>query len=139
MVIRTREIVEIMADLARHENIRVNITESLKGGLVTGASAFLGGVFLGPLGIAAGAALGGLTAASTCSNFRPIAEILLNDLTSAQQALLVNRVNNVIQNLGVEDVVTLTAMIASRGGLRDNLVDVLRLFVTSDLHYSLAR
>lgn len=54
MVLRTREIVEIMADLARHENIRVNITESLKGGLVTGASAFLGGVFLGPLGIAAG-------------------------------------------------------------------------------------
>lgn len=54
MVINTREIVEIMSDLARHENIRANITQSLKGGAMTGASAFLGGVFLGPLGLAAG-------------------------------------------------------------------------------------
>lgn len=54
MVLNTKEIVEIMADLARHENIRVNITQSLRGAAITGATTLLGGVFLGPLGLAAG-------------------------------------------------------------------------------------
>lgn len=85
-----------------------------------------------------GALIGGLTAASTCSNFRPIAEILLHDLSTAQQAMLVNRVRNVIRDIGPEDVITLTAVIASGGALRENLLNALKLFVTSDLHYTLA-
>lgn len=81
-----------------------------------------------------GGLLGGVTAASTTSQFRPVADILLNDLTADQQAILVNRVNNVIKDIGPQDLIALTAILMQNGSVRNVVLDVVKDFVRSDLN-----
>lgn len=61
----------------------------------------------------------------------------MNDLTPAQQAMLVNRVNSVIRSISVTDVAQLAALAMTNDGLRNELLAVARDFVTSDLNLQL--
>lgn len=54
MPIPTMEILRFVSDLSEEENIKVACNESAKGGLITGAAAFIGGLVLGPAGLAIG-------------------------------------------------------------------------------------
>lgn len=55
MPINTREIISIVADLSRNENLRVSIGSSVRGALIAGGSTLAGGLLLGgPIGLAVG-------------------------------------------------------------------------------------
>jgi len=54
MTIKKAEILNIVRLLAEDEQVRVTVTESVKGGLITGATATAGGILFGPVGVAAG-------------------------------------------------------------------------------------
>lgn len=54
MPIEVHEVISACHVIANQENLDVCVTESLKGAAVAGASAFVCGVLLGPVGVAIG-------------------------------------------------------------------------------------
>lgn len=54
MPVNTREIIGVIADLSSEENLRISVTECVKGACITGGTTFLGGLALGPVGMAIG-------------------------------------------------------------------------------------
>lgn len=54
MPINGSELLNALEILARDRNLRVTVQESLKGGILTGVFATIGGIVGGPVGLAAG-------------------------------------------------------------------------------------
>ena len=48
------DVLQLLAELADDDDLKVTVTESLKGGLITGLTAVVGGMLLGPPGLAIG-------------------------------------------------------------------------------------
>lgn len=61
-VVSVDEFLQSIAFLADHQNLRANMKQSGKGGLIAGACTFIGGVVAGPIGLAVGGTIGGLAA-----------------------------------------------------------------------------
>ena len=86
----------------------MTVTESGKGALLTGGVAGLGGLLLGPLGLALGGAVGGCVAAWRAQgNFKPVMEVVLYDLKQDQRDRMVESVRTVLANIGGLEVVLL--------------------------------
>ena len=49
-----QDVMELLSLLADEEKLKVTVTGALRGGLITGASATVGGLLAGPIGMAAG-------------------------------------------------------------------------------------
>ena len=54
MPVDTREIMSLLSDLGDEKGMKVAITHSAKGGFITGICSMLGGLIMGPIGLAAG-------------------------------------------------------------------------------------
>ncbi len=54
MPLNTREIIRVISDLSEIRPLRVTIYSSAKGAAITGGSTFVGGLLLGPVGMALG-------------------------------------------------------------------------------------
>ena len=54
MVFRTDEICNIISKLSDESGLRVTVNESVKGGVIAGSACTIGGVLLGPPGLAIG-------------------------------------------------------------------------------------
>ena len=101
MVISYSSVLEVMTVLSEEKELRVTVTESGKGALLTGGVAGLGGLLLGPLGLALGGAVGGCIAAwQAHGNFKPVMEVILYDLKQDQRERMVESVRTVLANIG---------------------------------------
>ena len=58
MVLQTNEVCQIISTLSDNSGLKVTVNESLKGGLITGIVCTIGGLILGPVGLAFGGTLG---------------------------------------------------------------------------------
>ena len=58
MVLQTNEVCQIISTLSDDSGLKVTVNESMKGGLLTGIVCTLGGLVLGPAGLAIGGTLG---------------------------------------------------------------------------------
>ena len=54
MTINSREILNIVSAVTEHKQVKTAMRESLKGGCIAGGAAVIGGLLLGPPGIAIG-------------------------------------------------------------------------------------
>jgi hypothetical protein len=54
MPINSTELLNIVAQLTEDRNVRVSMTQSLKGGCIAATTTVLGGLLLGPAGLAVG-------------------------------------------------------------------------------------
>jgi len=54
MPINSRELLSVLSQLTQDRHVRNTFTGSLKGGLITGTAATLGGIVLGPFGLIVG-------------------------------------------------------------------------------------
>ncbi|KAJ9584244.1 hypothetical protein L9F63_021406 [Diploptera punctata] len=112
MPINTREILNAVSQLTADRNVKVAVRESLKGGCITGGAAVLGGLLLGPPGLALGGIVGGCTAAAMSNNkFKSVPRVIAEDMTSAQRDSLARSVYNVLQNLRIEDATVLLPLL----------------------------
>lgn len=110
MPISTGELMSVVVDVMSHENARTTTNASLKGGLLAGIGAVIGGLALGRSGLTIGGLLGGLYGTATCTDFKTVYEIIRDDLSSEQRESLANRLRRLLQNAGVDDVMRLTAL-----------------------------
>ncbi|XP_075227021.1 protein C19orf12 homolog [Lycorma delicatula] len=138
MPVNQHEIIGVLAQLAEEREIKVAVTESLKGAALVGAATFIGGILLGPLGLAAGGIAGGITAAASSKNsFRPVAKVILEDMSPKQQALLASRVHNILREFNVTDLVLLLPIIQGNARLGEAVMSALLGFIQSEMNLRL--
>lgn len=65
MPISSSELIRALAVLTDREDMRVSGRRSAQGAVISSAATFLGGLLLGPVGMAIGGAVGGITAMMT--------------------------------------------------------------------------
>ena len=140
MVIKYNEILSLITHLGDEENIQVTVKESLKGSLIAGSCCLVGGVLLGPPGLAIGGAVGGCTAWYNAKDkFRPISAVVLYDLSSEKQGILVDKVRNIVSHLEASDGLALVALVQANSILKSTVISEVTKFVISQLGATLNR
>ncbi|GIX87636.1 uncharacterized protein CDAR_453111 [Caerostris darwini] len=130
MPISTSDVIDLLCTLAEEERLKVTLSESLKGGLVTGLGAVAGSMLLGPIGLPIGGALGGGVAAFICGNkFQPVSQVIAT-MSQERRERLANKIRQVMNKINVTDVVVFAALISGDCSVRSRvigeLVDYLR-------------
>jgi len=110
MPVNVQEIMEACEVLARQDNLNVCIQESLKGAAIAGLGSFVGGVLMGPVGIAIGATVGGVAGSSVCKQYQPLWRII-QDMNEADKKRLANHMQKVLNDLDISDAVVLMALV----------------------------
>lgn len=130
MPISTSDVIDLLCTLAEEERLKVTLSESLKGGLITGITAAIGAFFLGPMGLPIGGALGGGVAALTCgSKFQPVSQVIAT-MSQEKREHLANKIRQIMNKIDVTDVVVFAALVSGDCSVRSRvvgeLVDYLR-------------
>ncbi|EDW06215.1 protein C19orf12 homolog [Drosophila mojavensis] len=134
MPIDTRELMEAIAIIADERNIRVAVKQSGKGTAICAACCFAGGLLMGPVGLAVGGAAGGIAAYKlTSGTFRPLGEVILNDLTDAQREQLVQHVTTAVADVRPTDLVMLLPLITQNASIQQAVLNTIMSFVTNEL------
>jgi len=128
MPINVNEILEACELLARQDNLTLCIQESMKGAAVAGLGSFIGGVCLGPPGIAIGAAVGGLAGSSMCRHYKPLYQVI-QEMSYQDQQRLADHMQKILSQLDVTDAVLLMTLVRDPTALgRDALLKELGAF-----------
>ncbi|KAI0234732.1 hypothetical protein LSAT2_014946 [Lamellibrachia satsuma] len=128
------DVLQLLAQLADDTELRVTVKESLKGGVITGAAAVIGGVLLGPPGLAIGGALGGTAAAySAHGKFESVGSVIRR-MDDEKRKMLFERAVIIFRKFSVTDIVTLNALMAGEMAFRSDLIGV----VIEHLHDNLS-
>ncbi|XP_022193850.1 protein C19orf12 homolog [Nilaparvata lugens] len=136
MPLNTQEILELITIICEKRNVQVCVTQSLRGAAITAAGALFGSLIMGPLGLVMGAVGGSLGAISTGENYRPLPQILMNDITHAQREEITTRINRVIADLDVTDLRTVM-MLAMSQSVSDVVIRELGCYVQRELSLAL--
>merc|ERR1712244_70164 len=131
MVISYSSVLEVMTVLSEEKELRVTVTESGKGALLTGGVAGLGGLLLGPLGLALGGAVGGCIAAWRAQgHFKPLMEVILYDLKQEQRERMVESVRTILANIDASDAIALVAMVQGNQALKQRVLTEMVTFLS---------
>ncbi|XP_054710953.1 protein C19orf12 homolog [Uloborus diversus] len=133
MPVNTSEIIDLLCTVAEEERLKVTLSESLKGGLLTGGAAVVGGLALGPIGLAIGGTLGGCAAAVLARNkFLPAAHVIAT-LQPEKRDRLVQKVKIIMDGIDVTDVAYFAAMISGNAALRNKVVFALIDYLRTEM------
>lgn len=139
MPISQYDLQRIIAVLADEEELKATVKGSLKGGILAGITTTVGGLVAGPPGLMVGGIIGGALAYNTAEDFKPVSQII-NNLNAYERQLLYDYMKDIIDNLTVDDYVSLMALVS--GGpdlfLRTQLIDRTVEFLRSQLKVQLA-
>lgn len=134
MPINSREILNVVTELTQDRRVCVTITESLKGGCIAATTTVIGGILLGPAGLAVGGVVGGCAAAiMSRDKFKPIPQIIMNDMTDAQRERLVASVSTVIADLRVEDAALLLPLLLNNPGAKEAVLRSVFAFLQNEM------
>lgn len=134
MPINSREILNVVTELTQDRRVCVTITESLKGGCIAATTTVIGGILLGPAGLAVGGVVGGCAAAiMSRDKFKPIPQIIMNDMTDAQRERLVASVSTVIADLCVEDAALLLPLLLNNPGAKEAVLRSVFAFLQNEM------
>ncbi|NXA63331.1 CS012 protein, partial [Mohoua ochrocephala] len=132
MPIRIDDVMQLLIRVASVKGMKAAVTHSGRGALLTGASAFVGGLLAGPVGIAAGGAVGGLLGWITSGDFKPVPQILM-ELPASEQQKLCAEAMAIIKNLDWTDAAHLIALVMANPGLKENVAGVLTSYISREL------
>ncbi|NXI76120.1 CS012 protein, partial [Rhipidura dahli] len=132
MPVRIDDVMNLLVHVASTKGMKAAVTHSGRGALLTGASAFVGGLVAGPPGIAAGGVVGGLLGWITSGDFKPVPQILM-ELPASERQKLCNEVMAVIKNLNWIDAAQLVALIMANSALKEKVVGVLINYLSKEL------
>lgn len=130
MVIRYQDIIHLLSVLSEEEGIKVSMKESGKGALVAGFIAGLGGLLLGPPGLAIGGTVGGCVAAYMGQGkFKPLAQVITTEMSRDKQKELVNIIKNKVAQIDASDALELVALVQGNAILKAIIVLVMVVYM----------
>ncbi|XP_045675147.1 protein C19orf12 homolog isoform X2 [Phyllostomus hastatus] len=132
MSVTVEDVMRLLCSISKEKKMRVTIKHSLRGGVVAGVTTAIGGLLLGPPGLALGGALGGLLAWATSEEFQPVPQILM-ELPLAKKVKLCNQFMAIVRGLDWTDAVTLTALVMGRVDLKQQLIHMVVGYLTKEL------
>ncbi|KAM4767291.1 protein C19orf12 homolog isoform 1-T1 [Cyanocitta cristata] len=132
MPVRVDDVMKLLVSIANAKGMKAAVTHSGRGALLTGASAFVGGLLAGPPGIAAGGVVGGLLGWITSGDFKPVPQILM-ELPASERQKLCDEAMAVIKNLRWTDAAQLIALVMANPALKDMVVGVLTSYLSREL------
>lgn len=134
MPINTRELLSVVSQLTENKHVRVTFRESLMGGVLTGVTAGVGGILLGPIGLAIGGTVGGISCyAMKKDQFKPISEVIMNDMTDEQRKRLAASINAVIADLHVEDIALLLPLLLNSPRVKEAVLRSVFAFLQNEM------
>uniref|UniRef100_H2YNG2 Uncharacterized protein n=1 Tax=Ciona savignyi TaxID=51511 RepID=H2YNG2_CIOSA len=136
MPLQTNDVMQLLVTLAQEENIKVTVTQSLRGGLLAGVGAFAGGLIGGPVGMAIGASVGGIAGAATSQEFQPL-YVVIKQLPAPQKQELEKRVMNIISGFEPQDALALLALVHGSAAIKVKIISAMTDFFTSSLGYQI--
>ncbi|RXG57732.1 hypothetical protein Avbf_10010 [Armadillidium vulgare] len=80
--------------------LKLPVSESLKGGAIAGCATVIGGLIMGPVGLAAGGTLGGITSFFVCKKFESVPSVI-SKMDPSKREMLIHRVRTVLQQHGI--------------------------------------
>ncbi|XP_049570459.1 protein C19orf12 homolog [Orcinus orca] len=133
MPVAVEDIMRLLCSVSEERKMRAAVKHSGRGGLVTGAVAFVGGLVGGPPGLAFGGAVGGLLGAwMTSGQFKPVPQIIM-ELPSPEHQKLLNEATAIVRRLEWTDAVQLTILVMGSEALQQQLLAMLANYVTKEL------
>lgn len=67
--------------------------------------------------------------------YKSLKEVIENDLTQAQRAALVKRMNKIIDDFQIQDAVSLAALVLSSGSVQNQVLSLLNNFVSTEFKF----
>uniref|UniRef100_U3JBR5 Chromosome 19 open reading frame 12 n=1 Tax=Ficedula albicollis TaxID=59894 RepID=U3JBR5_FICAL len=120
MPIRADDVMQLLSHVAQVKGMKAAVAHSGRGALLTGASAFVGGMLGGPPGIAVGGALGGLVGWMTSGQFKSVPQILV-ELPAVERQKLCTEAMAVVKNLNWTDAAQLIALVMANSTLTEKV------------------
>ncbi|KAH8283946.1 hypothetical protein KR054_005502 [Drosophila jambulina] len=131
MAVCTQELISVLSILADNENVQVTVQESAKGAAICAISALVGGLLMGPRGLAVGGTVGAIAAYGlTEGKFKSLGEIIANDLSESEREALKDHVVNAIANVRPIDAVKVVGLILSNENIRNVALNAMKSFAT---------
>ncbi|XP_064466072.1 protein C19orf12 homolog [Ornithodoros turicata] len=134
MPINTHELMNVLCQLSEKENLQVTVRECAKGGVIAGISTLVGGVLMGPAGLAIGGAVGGCCAAYLAKGkFLPLATVI-RSMSQKERKKLQLAIEAVLRDIDMTDVIKLTMLLANDAAVKRLVLRELVSFFRSQMH-----
>lgn len=134
MPVNQDELLDLLCRLSDEENLRVTVKQCAKGGLITGASAMVAALFMGPVGFAVGGALGGcLAAVVTRDQFLPVTQVI-SRMSERQRDELYEAIQRAFRDVEITDIITLGALLSGDVYMKKRIVAALIHYFQNRMH-----
>ena len=128
------DLVTYLSLLSEELNLRVYVPQNVKGGLITGTSATVGGMCGGPVGVLLGGVFGGTVAAVTCKpEVNHLRDILVGLNRSKRMEVFKYFEDSLSNTLNrARNFTELNSMIERNPDLKHTIINRLKQFVTCE-------
>lgn len=131
MPINTQDLMDGISVLADQQNMRVTVKQSCKGAMICAATCFVGGMILGPVGLAIGGTAGGISAAMMSKgSFKPVSEIIRNDLTVQEREMLTEKIIGAVREFEPTDLALLLPLIMGNPSIQQSVLRTVTSFIS---------
>ncbi|NXI33172.1 CS012 protein, partial [Sterrhoptilus dennistouni] len=129
MPIRDEDVMALLSHPDLVKDLKAAIKYSHRGALVTGASALVGGLLVGPAGFFIGGALGGFIGWMTSGQFKSVPQIFM-ELSSAEKQKLRAEIEVIVKDLYWTDAPQLICLVLENPAIRGQVVAVLARYLS---------
>ncbi|KAI5630244.1 protein C19orf12-like [Silurus asotus] len=133
MAQKMNDVMQMCCEVSASWKMKAAVKSSLKGGAVTGGTAVVGGLLLGPAGFVVGGAVGGLLGAwMTSGQFNPVPQILM-ELPPQEKQKLFSEISLILSSLDWKDVTQLMFLVKGDNALLQRVEAGIQSFVSNNL------
>lgn len=133
MPVTAEDRVSLLAIITSENNYQITNSHRMKGGLITGIGATVGGVCGGPVGLVVGGLVGGSLAAWKGKSTSTSLDQFLMDMSKEQRQAMFTYMKYLVDECKVQNFVGLNAKVATDPELKRRFLDVLMCYLKVEL------
>lgn len=133
MPVTAEDLVSLLAIITSEYNYQITNSHRMKGGLITGIGATVGGVCGGPVGLVVGGLVGGSLAAWKGKSTSTSLDQFLMDMSKEQRQAMFTYMKYLVDECKVQNFVGLNAKVATDPELKRRFLDVLMCYLKVEL------